>query len=44
MNVFNFNMVDVFFFPSGYEERGRFIQSGGVRRERRGFQHLTATG
>lgn len=42
MNMFNFNTVDG--FPSGYEERGRFIQSCGVRWARRGCQHLRVTG
>lgn len=29
---------------SGYKERGRFLQSGGDRWERRGCQHLRVTG
>lgn len=42
MNMFNFNAVD--YFPSGYKERGRFIQSSGVGWERRGCEHLGLAG
>lgn len=40
--MFNSNTVGG--FPSGYEDRGRFLQSCGVRWERRGCQHLGAPG
>lgn len=40
--MFNSNTVGG--FPSGYKDRGRFLQSCGVRWERRGCQHLGASG